>query len=426
MYVDVITNPQVWLTLRKNWETVYDADPDAQYFLSWDWIDRRLMTGPGQWFVLAVKEKEQDIEYVAFFPFKMRTRYGEKALFWQDVLVAGSPASDYTGLLCLPRFEGRAIPALAEALLARRWAKLVLNCFRVSRKRLRLFTKCFATSDFHVADYEDAEPDGVNNWVCPYISLPDDWDAYLETLSANTRQKVRRFLRKVEGSDTYRITYADAETVERDIAILVDFWGRRWIEEKGQATAAIQESLKEILMDVFRSGTLILPILWQGERPLVALSFFIDKKTNSLLFYAAGRDLEFKELPAGLTLHAHCIRDAIAHGYKVYEFLRGDEPYKLSFASEQRRMRNIIITTKTPGNWGGAIDPIAIPVVFRQIQHFAAEGNVIDAERGCRQILQSEPLHAGARALFRKLNEARIRRQQAMMQAGAAPAPTRK
>ncbi|MCG6856678.1 MAG: GNAT family N-acetyltransferase, partial [Salaquimonas sp.] len=122
MQVDVINGLQAWKKLRKNWEAVYDGDPEAHYFLSWAWIERRLATGAGQWFVLAVKETKEDSDYVAFFPLKMHTLVNKDGQFRQDIAVAGSPSSDYTGFLCLPQFEGRALPALAEALLDRHWA----------------------------------------------------------------------------------------------------------------------------------------------------------------------------------------------------------------------------------------------------------------------------------------------------------------
>lgn len=40
---------------------------------------------------------------------------------------------------------------------------------------------------------------------CPFVALPSDWDAYLTKLSANNRQKVRRWLRKVEAGEEYDI-----------------------------------------------------------------------------------------------------------------------------------------------------------------------------------------------------------------------------
>ena len=406
MQVDVITDRGVWLALRDNWQAVFEADPEAHHFLSWDWIDQRLAKGSGQSIILAARDPGQGADYVAFLPLKMRSKQLDDGRYWQEIAAAGSPMSDFTGFICRPGFEEGAIPALAHALLARHWGVLWLHCFRASEQRTKLFVECFPQSDFRIEDYERRkETEGLNNWICPYASLPDTWDAYLELVSANTRQKIRRFLRKVEDSDDQRVTHASADTIERDLDIMVDLWASRWVEKEQQASDVHRAGLRDILEGVHQSGRLILPILWQGDRPLGALALIADDKSKALLFYATGRDLDATDLPVGLILHAHSIRFAIAGGFKTYEFLRGDEPYKFSFATDERRIRNVVIGTRKGGNWGGTLDPLAIPVVFRMTQQSAAAGNVSRAVVGCRQVLAADPGHAGARQLIARLNQ---------------------
>src|SRR5438094_424297 len=68
-----------------------------------------------------------------------------------------------------------------------------------------------------------------DNMVCPYIDLPDTFDRYLvDKLSSNTRQKVRRYLRKVESSSDYRLTVSTPATRARDLEILEDLWRAMW------------------------------------------------------------------------------------------------------------------------------------------------------------------------------------------------------
>lgn len=38
VHVDLIERYQDFLALREAWDAVYDADPDAQVFLSWRWM----------------------------------------------------------------------------------------------------------------------------------------------------------------------------------------------------------------------------------------------------------------------------------------------------------------------------------------------------------------------------------------------------
>jgi len=404
MQVDLFTDRQARMALRDNWDRVYWADPEAHYFLSWDWIDRRLATGAGRTMLLAAKLREQNADYVAFLPLKMRSRQLGDGRYWQEVVVAGSPMSDFTGLICRPEAEELAIPALAEAVLARRWGVLWLHHLRASDRRAKLFLDRFPQSEVRIDDHDrPAEAGAPNDRICPYATLPNDWEAYLASISANTRQKIRRFLRKVETSDEVRITHATNETFERDLDIIVELWARRWVEQERKASPVQRDGLRRVLEEVHQTGHLVLPILWRQDRPLAALALIVDDRTRALLFYAAGRDLDEADLPVGLILHGHSIRFAIEQGFQTYEFLRGDEAYKRSLATDERYIRNIVISSRKGGNRGGLIDPIAVPTVFAMVERAAQAGDATKAAFGCRQILQAAPQHAGALALLERL-----------------------
>ena len=57
-------------------------------------------------------------------------------------------------------------------------------------------TACFPKAGFHTTKVDKVNKvDGVDNIICPYAPLPNDWNAYLDALSTNTRQKIRRLLK---------------------------------------------------------------------------------------------------------------------------------------------------------------------------------------------------------------------------------------
>jgi hypothetical protein len=55
-------------------------------------------------------------------------------------------------------------------------------------------------------------------------------------------------------------------------------------------------------------------------------------------FYQSGRDPAWDRLRVGAGLLEHSIREAFADGMREYRLLRGDEPYKLRYATETRRV----------------------------------------------------------------------------------------
>jgi CelD/BcsL family acetyltransferase involved in cellulose biosynthesis len=337
---------------------------------------------------------------------RMRTGEG----LWNDIDMAGKPSSDFSGLLCLPHFEGRAVPAIARHLLGMNWRTLWLNYLRASRKRTRLLLRHFPDREFAKVDIGGINPgETVDNTICPFAELPATWDDFLTgSLSANTRQKVRRFLKRVEESDDFRLTHADGESFERDLDTVVEFWSAQWAAGKGEQAEVIRRTIRLVATDCFRDGTLVMPLLWRGDRPLGGLVCFTDRAHDSLLFYVAGRDQSFDDLPAGLVLHAHTIRYAIENGFKTYDFLRGNEPYKYSFATGEYRVINTRVETKSGANLGARIDPMSVPMVLALAKDLARNSHAAAAEYAYRQVLQIDTGCCEAVEACRKLTTARV------------------
>lgn len=397
MHVDIIENTKALAELRANWDAVYDADPEAQFFLSWTWMSRWLAKLDKPWFVLAAKPDAESSAYVAFFPLWLQTKERKSGGFYNDLNMGGNHFADYTGFLCRPELQKQAIPAFAGRLKQLNWTHLHLEYFCASDQRAALFMQEFAKSDFDVTKLARFDESKMDLSICPVARLPGDWDEYLNrNLSANTRQKIRRLLRQLESSGEFRITHAEQDTLERDIEILLRFWVERFGKRKGARLPAILKKNRLMLQHCFAAGSLFLPVLWHGERPVCALAILVDASKKSFLFLIGGRDETFDGPPPGLLLHAHSIRHAIANGFVTYDFLRGNEPYKYSFGVEEHRIATLVLTTKDGKNLGGRLDRRSLPFALeRSMKHHRA-GRPVKAERGYWQVLDLEPDNANA------------------------------
>ena len=242
MHISIIDALEGLEALQGDWEAIYDADPQAHFFLSWPWMSGWLDVETPPCFILAAKRHPSDRSYIAFLPLRLRVGFDEAQGFFNQLSFAGEGFCDYAGLLVRPEDEAEAVPAMARYIRQRmNWARLRMDNLMMSDERRQLFLSEFdkAAFTFEEINYFDA-PSNIDHGVCPSIDLPGDWDAYLETLSANNRQKVRRLLRKVEASDTYRITLGGPETVERDLTVMLDFWRTKWAAKKGASTEPIK------------------------------------------------------------------------------------------------------------------------------------------------------------------------------------------
>ncbi|UEM24592.1 GNAT family N-acetyltransferase (plasmid) [Skermanella mucosa] len=391
MQIDVLDDVGSLARVRENWDEVYASDPEAQFFLSWGWIAAGVVDTKASWLVLAARPSEDDPDYVAFFAIRIGTERKEGG-FHNEIALGPLRLSDYKGMICKPEFEDAAIPAFAEHVRKLHWASMILEGFAASDRRIGLFLKTFRAEEFTIREFESIDKySGVNNDICPYIKLPNDWDLYLnDYVSANTRQKVKRFLKKVDGGE-FRITHADEDTVRQDLKILLGFWTTKWGDRKGDRLKSILKTTHTMLLRSFEGGSLFLPVLWKEDRPLGALAFLTDRVKGALLFHSAGRDETFTSPPPGFILHAYSIRYAIAQGFRTYDFLRGNEPYKYMYGAQEQRIRTIVISTRDGRNLGGTLDRRSLPYAFQCTAALHQAGRLADAEDGYRQILEADP-----------------------------------
>ena len=397
MHIDVVDTEEGFDALRDNWDAIYRADPEANIFLSWQWLDAWLDTYISPWFVLAAKRSETDPDYVGLLPLRMQTHFDADHGFSNEIVVAGANFSDYTGILARPECEAEAIPALADYAMRKfNWARFSMENLLMSQQRRRLLLGGFGKARFTHAPigYKYAD-DPVDHAICPMVNLPENWDDYLGTLSANNRQKIRRLLKKVDAAEGYRIAFSKPEDIEQNLTILLDFWTTKWGPKKGEDKAKeIARTNRLMLMRCAEDGMLLLPIFYHGDRAVALLAILVDDCKKSLSFLITGRDETYDEMPAGYLLHAHCIRHAIEHGYATYDFLRGNEPYKYLFAPQVRHLSAVALTTKSNRNLGGKPDPRGFFTMLDMTIKFEDEDKLASAELGYSQILKMEPRNA--------------------------------
>lgn len=391
MQIDVIEDRAGFEALREQWEAARRADPDGHFFLSFPFMDLTFERLKRTWRLLVARV---DGRAVAFLPLRVRG-YAAKEVFATRVEMPGRAVyGDYTGLVCAAEHEEEAIPALAAALQQFPWAELDLENWMASGRRTERLLAGFDPEVFDVSTWE-RKPDanGVNNDICPWVELADTFDAFAEAkLSANTRQRVRRFLRKVTGE--VRITEVSAETYERDLGVLLEFWRQTWGPSKPDIERKVRK-FQWIFRRAFDRGRLYLPILWRGERPLAANGYFVDPESSSILFKITGRDEAEAELPVGIILHGHAIHWAIGQGLRRYDFVRGNETYKYSFGASDRRIRNLIVRRRSGRNPDDRLDPLCLDEVVEEATELLKNGKLKKAGTGFMQVTRIDPRHPG-------------------------------
>jgi CelD/BcsL family acetyltransferase involved in cellulose biosynthesis len=348
MHIEVVRDLQQLSALQGQWNAVYAEDASSHFFLSWTWMTRHLRRIGSSWRVLAVKARRKDEDYLAFLPIRFR-KIEAKPEAVIEITLAGTPVADYAGVICRPQHERAVMAALATALKAFRakigCGQIRMENFAGPKDRLMALARHLSTDTWRGFFFSSINrSDGIDNSVCPFITLPGSWAEYLQTsVSSNTRQKLTRLLRQIEGSSEYQLGHSSRETVEEDLQSMLTFWEAKWQSRKGDAIGRMRQQAFITMMTCFEGGCLLLPTLRKNNRLVGALALFLDRDTKSVLFYMAGRD-DAADLPSpGLALHAFSIRHAIENGFSKYDFMRGDEAYKFHFTSERARLHSVLI-----------------------------------------------------------------------------------
>jgi hypothetical protein len=405
MLVEYIDTFKDFQNLRIAWNNVYQKDPEAQLFLSWQWLAGVLETHPENWLVLVVRSA--DTTPIGFLPLQHKTVWSRShqqirneihfagRLFW----------ADYGGIICLPEHEEAVLVALASYLQQMNWSYIYFKGFRISDRRFAFFMKPFRDERLIVESRTSTINDGkTDNLLSPYIDLPDTFEAYLvEKLSSNTRQKIRRFLRRLESSSEYQITTTDRATRSRDLEILERLWSDMWNWQKGSDTKRLAAKYGTIVKRGLEDDIVRLSILWHNHRPVGVVASFVDWAKSSMLFFVSGRDKNFEALPVGLILHAINIRWAIDNGIRIYDLLRGNESYKYSLGAVDIQLKYPFIRTKSGIDLNGKLDLYCIPQALRLADDLAKKKCIQQAAIACQQILATLPEQKAARRFLKAL-----------------------
>ena len=106
---------------------------------------------------------------------------------------------------------------------------------------------------------------------------------------------------------------------------------------------------------------------------------------GEILFFLAVRDAEAERASTGLLLHAEAIRAAIGGGFRVYDFLRGDEPYKLQLGGVDRIHFPIITRVKAAAPHE-TLAATSARSVLRHVEGMIAEGDISGASAAIAQL----------------------------------------
>jgi CelD/BcsL family acetyltransferase involved in cellulose biosynthesis len=248
-------------------------------------------------------------------------------------LVGGVDVADYLDVVAVAGREEEVWKALLAALADLPWRMLDLRPVVETSPTAALLPALARAAGFSCR----LEP--VDR--CPVIDLPPTWDAYLASLSGKDRHELRRKLRRAEAAGP-RVEVARTPA---GIAAAMDSFVALHRRSKVGKARFMDERMEAFFREVgtafAAAGWAALWVLWLDKRPAAAL--FCLEYAGSVSLYNSGFDPEARALSPGVVLIARTIEDGIARGFRRYDFLRGEEPYKYGFGAVPTEVLRIVV-----------------------------------------------------------------------------------
>ncbi|MGH7318453.1 MAG: GNAT family N-acetyltransferase [Candidatus Rokuibacteriota bacterium] len=248
-------------------------------------------------------------------------------------VVGGVDVADYLDLVAVAGHEEVAWKALLATLADSPWRAVELRPIPVASPSLLVLpTLAHAAGLSCRIDRADR---------CPVINLPPTWEGYLAHLSSKDRHELRRKLRRADGA---RPRVEVARTPAGIGALMDSFLALHRKSKVGKARfmdTRMEGFFRMMGAAMAGAGWAALWLLWLGERAAAAL--FCLEYGETVGLYNSGFDPEARALSPGVVLIARTIEDAISRGYRRYDFLRGDEPYKYGFGAVPTDVMRILL-----------------------------------------------------------------------------------
>lgn len=186
-------------------------------------------------------------------------------------------------------------------------------------------------------------------WRCPYLELPESWDAFLSGLSPHGRHAIRRKERNLYRAHDVLVTDYGRGRLEEGLHRLQGLHARRWGGGGVFADPAMERLHRCFAALQADRGQLWLVTLDLDGTPAAAWYGF--SLGDTVYHYQSGRDPRWERDRVGTVLMSLMIRRALERGYRRLDLLRGEEPYKAEWTLTTRMSYEVVVIR---AGWRGA------------------------------------------------------------------------
>ena len=346
-----------WETLAK-WADQWNRWANDNPFRTWTWLTTwwsvyRPVYRRSRLHVLSIQSGEEPVGFAPLFS-TWHPLWG-----WTiRLLGSGEVCSDDLGWIAQERFQQEVGKAIARFLHSHTVKSASLGALQNNVERHTIARVACHRLDFEGVKGSDSGLQAFLGelhrlgWTvdvrcdehCWQIALPGTWEEYLQNvLGRAMRKKVRRLSERYLASGEIKVHATERdESWETAWDHLIDLHqARRRQLGKGGAfdSSAFRCFHRTVLRHLIPDNKARLVWLeWQGQ-PIAAEYLLLSE--GVVRAYQSGMNPQFAHISPGVLANLVAIRQAISEKCSLFDFLRGDEPYKREWGAQPVKMVRI-------------------------------------------------------------------------------------
>jgi CelD/BcsL family acetyltransferase involved in cellulose biosynthesis len=331
-----------WPEVIKLWAELDEVSPYSSFYLSTEWTTAWLeVFGELLQPEILVFEHENTATGICLLVRSTERRgpFRVKRIYLNTVGgdVADRTLMEFNNLLCQASWEEKNANALAAHLQSLEWDE-----FAVEGISPGPILDCLRGNGFSQL------PCVISTMPSYYVNLRqlhESKASYESSLSSNTREQLRRSLRRYATIGEVRVeAAAELSRAEELFDEMCRMHQSRW-QKKGETGAfgpgRRLEFHRTLIRQAFAKGGIQLLRVTAGEETIGILYNFV--KAGKVYFFQSGFNyIGDKHLKPGLVTHVLAVGYCLNAGYTEYDFLAGDAQYKRSLAKDCRQLAWVV------------------------------------------------------------------------------------
>lgn len=337
-----------WPEVSPAWDTLAAVSPYTSFSLTSEWVGSWLeVFGPAlQPEILVFRDRSARAVGACLLTFRTERR-GPFRVRQAHLNTSGEDESEETcpehnSVLCHADWEAPVAAALWRHLEGRGWDEFVASGMSEG-----------VTLDSLLGSAPGALTVVRQDSVDPFVDLravADTKDAYLNLLSRNTREQVRRSMRLFAGAGPLKVVPAvgasEASAAFEELVVLHSEWWRARGQPGAFSSRRFRDFHRLLIERALPRDHIQLLRIWAGDQVLGVLYNFV--LGGRVCYYQSGlRSGTQNRLKPGLVAHACAVEHCRRAGLLEYDFLAGQSRYKKSLATHSRRL--VWLVFRRPG-----------------------------------------------------------------------------